>query len=188
MENICGGTHCNLAFCCKKHTIGFEEGTYAYYDASVEGSGGANCEDTWHCGDLSKNYPLFEIDESVIDRQSNSKDEPYYNRMPNLQAMLTAFQIMSQNIYKFEHKIYADDLDVYTFPQMWGSTALGFGGIGGQAMTKALTTVIYDPHNDFCAVFFDGRLAYYYKNPSGAFFEDIRLMRMEPCSRSAKYR
>lgn len=30
------------------------------------------------------------------------------------------------------------------FPQAWGSTSLGFGGIGGQAMTSAYTTVITD--------------------------------------------
>lgn len=80
------------------------------------------------------------------------------------------------------------EYDVYAFTQMWGSTALGFGGIGGQAMTKALTTVFYDSYNDFGAVFFDGGLAYAYKNPSGKFFEDIRLMRMESCHRSGAYR
>ena len=185
MENICGGTHCKLAFCCRKHNM--KAGTYAYYDASVEGSGGSNCEDIWNCGDLSKNYPLFELDESVIQRQSNSKDEPYYNRTPDLQAMVNAFHIISQHIYKFE-PVHTQELDIYTFPQIWGSTALGFGGIGGQAMTKALTTVIYNSFDDFGMVFFNGELAYHYKNPSGAFFEDIRLMRMEPCNRSAKYR
>lgn len=188
MKNICGGTNCKLAYCCKKHTDGYEYGTYTYYDSSLEGSGGSNCEHTWNCGDLSKNYPLFEIDESVIDRQSNPKDEPHYNRMLNLQAVVNTFIILSRHVYKFEDTTYAKDLSIYTFPQVWGSTTLGFNGIGGQAMTKALTMVIYDTYNDFGAVFFDGRLAYHYKNPSGAFFEDIRLMRMEPCNRSAKYR
>ena len=36
---------------------------------------------------------------------------------------------------------YIDDFELYTFNQMWGSTALGFGGIGGQAMTQARTYV-----------------------------------------------
>lgn len=29
-----------------------------------------------------------------------------------------------------------DDFELYTFEQIWGSTALGFGGIGGQMLTN----------------------------------------------------
>lgn len=48
------------------------------------------------------------------------------------------------------------------FPQMWGSTALGFGGIGGAAMTTAYTIIIESPHTGHFAVYFGngGRLAY----------------------------
>lgn len=56
-----------------------------------------------------------------------------------------------------------DDVHVTAmFPQMWGSTALGFGGLGGQAMTTAYTTVIECQSNGHYAVYFgsSGRLAY----------------------------
>lgn len=39
---------------------------------------------------------------------------------------------------------YLQEFEFYMFPQAWGSTSLGFGGIGGQAMTSAYTTVITD--------------------------------------------
>lgn len=45
------------------------------------------------------------------------------------------------------------------FPQTWGSTALGFGGVGGAAMTDAYTIVIEGPGRD-CAVYWSGRHAY----------------------------
>lgn len=45
------------------------------------------------------------------------------------------------------------------FPETWGSTALGFGGIGGQAMTTAYTVVLSvdDAHY---LVYWSGRHAY----------------------------
>ncbi len=45
------------------------------------------------------------------------------------------------------------------FPQMWGSTALGFGGIGGAAMTPAYTVVVTGPSNQV-AVYWAGQHAY----------------------------
>lgn len=54
------------------------------------------------------------------------------------------------------------DVEVVLFPQVWGSTALGYGGIGGQAMTGAYTVVAICSHTDTAAVYFGdgGRLAY----------------------------
>ena len=100
-------------------------------------------------------------------------------RLPNLNELVTQIDLNHSRV---------DELDIYVFPQVWGSTALGFGGIGGQAMTKALTTVIYDPYNDTGYVFFDGELAYFYEHPSDKFFDDIRKMSMLPCSASYLYR
>lgn len=45
------------------------------------------------------------------------------------------------------------------FVQAWGSTALGFGGVAGQAVTQAYTVVVEGPEGD-CAVYWDGRLGY----------------------------
>lgn len=45
------------------------------------------------------------------------------------------------------------------FPQMWGSTALGFGGLGGAAMTEAYTIALEGPGRDV-AIYWAGRFAY----------------------------
>lgn len=58
------------------------------------------------------------------------------------------------------------------FPQTWGSTALGFGGIGGQAITEAYTVIVEGPLGDHC-VYFGGQLAYHIRRPSLEFFEDM---------------
>lgn len=51
--------------------------------------------------------------------------------------------------------------EVTVFRQLWGSTALGYGGIGGQAMTNAETIIIQCDHTGYAAVYFGGgRLAY----------------------------
>jgi len=66
------------------------------------------------------------------------------------------------------------DLTVYSmFAQTWPSTALGFGGIGGQAITSAYVCVIESNLIGQFAVYFGGRLAYVIKRPTGKFFEDI---------------
>ena len=80
-----------------------------------------------------------------------------------------------------------DDFELYTFNQTWGSTALGFGGIGGQAMTTARTYVFVPVTcNQKCFVYFAGRFAYkadYCK----ALTEDVRNGCMECVSRAGKY-
>jgi hypothetical protein len=45
------------------------------------------------------------------------------------------------------------------FAQTWSSTALGFGGLGGQAMTPAYTVVVTGPSGHL-AVYWAGRFAY----------------------------
>ena len=45
------------------------------------------------------------------------------------------------------------------FNQLWGSTALGFGGLGGAAMTNAYTVILQGPERDV-AVYWNGHLAY----------------------------
>ena len=80
-----------------------------------------------------------------------------------------------------------DDFELYTFNQMWGSTALGFGGIGGQAMTQARTYVFVPVScNQKCLVYFAGRFAYqadYCDNLK----EDIRQQNMMPVHRAGRY-
>jgi|SRR6478752_182152 len=79
-----------------------------------------------------------------------------------------------QQTHKGRPSLY--DVDVYSFPQTWGSTALGFGGMGGAAMTKAYTTVIICRDN--AAVFFAGRHCYSVDNINEAFKEDLKKKSM----------
>lgn len=80
-----------------------------------------------------------------------------------------------------------DDFELYTFNQMWGSTALGFSSIGGQAMTNARTYVfVPETCNQKCFVYFGGRFAYkadYCEN----LVEDIRKQNMAPAYQAGKY-
>lgn len=55
---------------------------------------------------------------------------------------------------------WAQDIEIHHFPQMWGSTSGGWGGIGGAAMSTYYTTLIYQPLYQIIAVFFSGRFAY----------------------------
>lgn len=57
--------------------------------------------------------------------------------------------------------------------QAWGSTALGFGGIGGQAITDAYTIVLESQHGGGYCVYFGGRFAYHIRRPTQAFHEDM---------------
>lgn len=79
-----------------------------------------------------------------------------------------------------------DDFDLYIFEQIWGSTALGFGGVGGDAMTSAMTYVFVPQVEEDCIVYFAGRFAY--KVPySRVFADDIAKQNMEPVYRAGKY-
>lgn len=64
------------------------------------------------------------------------------------------------------------DIQVVCFPQMWGSTALGHGGMGGAAMTRANTVVVLMPNHDAC-VYFGSRLAYHIEHPNDLFTSDM---------------
>lgn len=79
-----------------------------------------------------------------------------------------------QQTHKGRPSLY--DIDIFHFPQTWGSTALGFGGIGGAAMTKAYTTVIVCREN--AAVFFAGRHCYSVENINDAFRDDLNKKHM----------
>lgn len=73
-----------------------------------------------------------------------------------------------------------NDLEIIHFPQTWGSTSIGFGGMGGAAMTKAYTTVIICRDN--AAVFFGGRHCYSVDSINDTFKEDLKRR----CMRSLK--
>lgn len=75
-----------------------------------------------------------------------------------------------------------------SFPQMWGSTALGFSGrIGGQAMTTALTSVMVHLRTGTFIVAFHGRIAYHLSSPTAAFWDDISQERVANTQDYPKY-
>lgn len=80
-----------------------------------------------------------------------------------------------------------DDFDLYTFEQTWGSTALGFGGIGGQAITTARTYVFVPTMCDEkCYVYFAGRFAYSVPY-SDRFMEDVRSQDVAALAKAGRY-
>lgn len=76
------------------------------------------------------------------------------------------------------------EITCYHFPQTWGSTALGFGGMGGAAMTSAITSVVLC--HGVAAVFFGGRHAYTVRD-SALLTEDLRNFNMPSVSEAVKY-
>ena len=81
-----------------------------------------------------------------------------------------------------------EDFEIYVFEQTWGSTALGFGGIGGQAITAA-TTYVFVPISveQDCFVYFGGRFAYAVPY-SDKFMEDVKRENMAPVYECGKYK
>lgn len=107
--------------------------------------------------------------------------------VPNLELIEERFwnEIKSKNEYK--NNKYRPEFSLYVYPQWWGSTTLGFEGIGGQALTRAYTTVIEDEKTKWTGVFFDERLAYCIHNPNECFWDDLNMKRMASVSFSYKY-
>ena len=91
--------------------------------------------------------------------------------------------------YRFNKrgKTWVDDFEMLTFEQVWGSTTCGFGGVGGQAMTKCRTYVfIPQVDGEDCFVYFGERFAY--KVPySQVFMDDVHNGRMAAVYGKGKY-
>lgn len=83
----------------------------------------------------------------------------------------------------------ADDCEVVMFPQTWPSTALGFGGIGGQAFTSAYTVVVSCDMAGAAAVYFGGRFAYLVEHArqNEAFRQDVAGHSMADCRAAGRY-
>ena len=93
------------------------------------------------------------------------------------------------NRFNYNQKPYPtlDDFELYTFEQVWGSTALGFGGIGGQSITSARTYVFVPQSCDErCFVYFGGQFAYAVPY-SDVLMADVAAGCMAPVAMSGKY-
>ena len=83
------------------------------------------------------------------------------------------------------------DFGVYAmFPQTWGSTALGHGGMGGAAMTTAYTVVLECQHTEEFLVYFGGSFCYAVNRRSAninQFVEDCKNHCLASKRQSGKY-
>lgn len=64
------------------------------------------------------------------------------------------------------------------FPQTWASTALGFGGLGGAAVTTDYTIVLSSTHRSDYLVYFGCKFAYMIQKPNKLFFEHLAQRQM----------
>ena len=126
-------------------------------------------------------------------------------KYPNLELIEYITDNLAIENFDILLNTYCHRFRMYVFPQTWSSTALGFGGCGGQAITEAYTTVVemswdYVNKTDdirglnlttsddrIYAVFFDGKLAYMCLNPNEQFFEDLNNKYMKPENESKMY-
>lgn len=79
---------------------------------------------------------------------------------------------------KTRKPLYEEIIVEAMFVQKWGSTSLGFEGVGGAAMTEAYTVVLTMQAE--YAVYFGGRFAYVLKNPNDQFFTDLKNQCLAP--------
>jgi hypothetical protein len=91
-------------------------------------------------------------------------------------------------------RVYDYEVEVVMFPQTWGSTTLGYGGVGGSAMTTAYTVVV--SYVGYYCVYFgsSGRLAYMIDTNKISsegryrFIEDMYQQNMAECQNVARYK
>lgn len=74
---------------------------------------------------------------------------------------------------------------VELFQQTFGSTALGFGGMGCASITTADVAVVKGPMGDVC-VYFSNRFAYRINSPNEQFFEDMKNHHMAYCDKASE--
>ena len=109
------------------------------------------------------------------------------NKLPNLPLIQERFfnsiqsDLIQNNIRRPEFEV------INVFSQTWGSTALGFGDIGGQAITTAYTTIIENVDLGYVAVFFGEKMAYVIKHPNEKFVEDVNKRNMCSIRNCLKY-
>lgn len=118
-------------------------------------------------------------------------------RLPNLELLMykagsiflqeEEFLLKARKLKNYEIL----DIEVETFPQIWGSTCTGFditedgkATVGGCAMTTEYTTVVHEKRTDFYLVFFGDRPCYAVHNPTKEFYDDLKERRLVSLSKS----
>lgn len=101
-----------------------------------------------------------------------------------VEELARALYTVMERAYPDRHS-YPAGFRIYHFTQEWGSTALGFGGLGGASSTTAMTTVI--GRGNLWVVCFGGRIAYSLEKPNELFYEDLRKHYMASVDEHIKY-
>lgn len=94
-----------------------------------------------------------------------------------------------EQVYEENKDIVLDKshLEVYIFPQTWGSTALGLReAVGLRSITTAYTTVIV-VNRSSAYVYFNGKVAYKVNHANEAFLEDLNKHKMVDYRFKEKY-
>lgn len=91
------------------------------------------------------------------------------------------YEEITRNPYPSEYHVLA------MFPQTWGSTSLGFEGIGGAAICDAYTIVIESSYNGEVLVYFGERFAYRVSSPNELFFKDLAERNLGTISKADSY-
>lgn len=71
-----------------------------------------------------------------------------------------------------------EELETIQFIQTWGSTATGFGGMGGSVMTSCYTTIVSCIHTNIVAIFFGGNYCFSVE-PNEEFSKDLKAMQIK---------
>lgn len=79
------------------------------------------------------------------------------------------------------------DIKSIHFSQLWGSTALGYGGIGCDAMTTAETIIIFIRNGPARVYFGREQLAYEIDMPNRLFWNDVKNHNMKECGMEKAY-
>lgn len=99
--------------------------------------------------------------------------------VPDLKAITEDFYGSIQE--KLDIELSALNIEVRgVFTQGWGSTSLGFSGIGGDAVTIAYTIVVQCKGTNVVGVYFGNRLAYIVLKPNQLFWTDLEKCNMKP--------
>lgn len=110
---------------------------------------------------------------------------------PELLRIHEDFKVRIFENYPEDATLVVSNIDLYAmFPQLWGSTALGFDEeVGGDAITVGYTTIMY---GEVCGApvygaYYGERFAGILKNPNSLFFEDIQKRRILSKSKLSEY-
>jgi hypothetical protein len=92
------------------------------------------------------------------DIQGTSRDWEAWKRLTKDQQAI-AIKNRQEPTKCYTRRPMDDELSVQMWPQTWGSTALGYGGMGGAAVTDAYTVIVSHKHVH-CVYFGERELAY----------------------------